>query len=299
MTATPRVTIGLPVYNGEPFVATAIEALLAQTFTDFELIISNNGSTDRTAEICGRYAARDPRIRLVNHEKNRGAIANFTFVREEARAEYFMWAAADDYWYPRFLERCVAELDAHPDACLCFTGFEIVSRKIPFARMRRSPDFSFVLADDPFERVSRFLLLSGRTHKANAIYGLWRRERVVATGRALDDIPEEMAAYGSDYALLAFALAKWKFAYVPELLFRKRSKWFPLASFPDILMHKVLRAIGYLKEPPRQRKVDLIDAYMQMVRGAVARAGEDSPRYEGVFARHRVQMLAETGVSDE
>lgn len=94
----PKVSIGMPVYNGEKFIRKALDSLLTQTFTDFELIISDNASTDATAEICKEYAAKDARIRYVHHSINRGSVWNFNFVLKEACEEFFMWAAADDQW---------------------------------------------------------------------------------------------------------------------------------------------------------------------------------------------------------
>lgn len=84
----PRVSIGMPVYNGDPFIRGALDSLLAQTFTDFELIISDNASTDRTEAICREYAARDIRIRYVRQTENRGAKANFEFVLDKAVGLY-------------------------------------------------------------------------------------------------------------------------------------------------------------------------------------------------------------------
>lgn len=118
-TSHPRVSIGLPVYNGENYLAETLDSLLAQTFTDFELIISDNASTDRTQEICEAYAARDPRIRYVRNETNVGATRNFNSVFEHARGEYFKWAAHDDLCAPEFLEACVAVLDHNPEVVLC------------------------------------------------------------------------------------------------------------------------------------------------------------------------------------
>lgn len=92
----PVVTIGMPVYNGETFIREALDSLLAQTFTDFELIISDNASTDGTDASCRKYAERDSRIRYIRQAENRGAVANFQFVLDEAVGKYFMWAAADD-----------------------------------------------------------------------------------------------------------------------------------------------------------------------------------------------------------
>ncbi len=97
------VSIGMPVFNGASFIREALDSLLAQTFTNFELIIADNASTDDTSTICLEYANLDKRIRYVRHGNNRGALENFNFVLNEARGQYFMWAAADDYWSPDWL----------------------------------------------------------------------------------------------------------------------------------------------------------------------------------------------------
>lgn len=119
MTGNPRVSVGIPVYNGARFLSRAIESLLAQDYEDFELIISDNASTDRTQEICEEYRARDTRIRYLRNPTNIGAAKNFNRVFGEARGEYFKWAAHDDWCAPTFLRRCVEVLDADPGAVLC------------------------------------------------------------------------------------------------------------------------------------------------------------------------------------
>jgi glycosyltransferase involved in cell wall biosynthesis len=102
--STPKISIGMPVYNGEKFINEAIESLLMQTFTEFELIISDNCSEDKTAEICKEYAAKDGRIKYFRQQENIGASANFSFLLNIARCEYFMWAAADDKWGKQYLD---------------------------------------------------------------------------------------------------------------------------------------------------------------------------------------------------
>lgn len=109
---TPAVSIGLPVYNGGATVGKAIITLLAQTFGDFEIVISDNASTDATEEICRDFARRDERIRYVRQPRNTGPAPNFHFVLAEARAPLFMWAAADDSWHPEFLAANVEALRA-------------------------------------------------------------------------------------------------------------------------------------------------------------------------------------------
>lgn len=124
---TPKVSIGLPVRNGEAHVAEALASLLGQTCGDFELIISDNASTDSTPGICARAAASDRRVRYQRLEQNCGAVGNFNRLAREARGKYFMWAAHDDLWDVEFLARCVAELDANPQLALCHTAVQPIS----------------------------------------------------------------------------------------------------------------------------------------------------------------------------
>jgi glycosyltransferase involved in cell wall biosynthesis len=111
----------MPVRNAERHLAEALDSLLAQDYQNFELIVSDNASTDATESICRAYAARDKRVRYHRAESNQGAVRNFNRVFELAHGEYFMWAAHDDVRAPGFVSCCVAALDGHPDAVLCCT----------------------------------------------------------------------------------------------------------------------------------------------------------------------------------
>lgn len=124
--AVPKVSIGMPVYNGEPFIREALDSLLTQTFTGFELIISDNASTDETEAICIEYAAKDERIRYIRQPENRGGEANFQFVLDEAVGEYFMWAAADDLRKIKFIECTASALDANKLVVCAMTDVAIV-----------------------------------------------------------------------------------------------------------------------------------------------------------------------------
>lgn len=124
---TPKVSIGMPVYNGEPLIRKALDSLLAQTFTDFELIISDNASTDDTEAIGREYAAKDARIRYVRQAENRGASANFQFVLDEAEGEYFMWAAVDDKHHPDFIQMAKSVLSEADEVGLVFSAMETVN----------------------------------------------------------------------------------------------------------------------------------------------------------------------------
>jgi glycosyltransferase involved in cell wall biosynthesis len=110
----------MPVYNGERFLAASIDALLAQDLADFELVISDNASNDRTADICREYAARDHRIRYQRQPRNIGAVANWNYLVHEARGRYFRWSSANDLCAPDMLSRCVAALEADPLLALCY-----------------------------------------------------------------------------------------------------------------------------------------------------------------------------------
>src|ERR1700741_97664 len=114
------ISIGMPVCNGERFLAEAIESLLAQTCADFELIISDNASTDRTAEIAGAFAARERRVRYIRQPHNLGAARNWNYVVEAATGPYFKWASANDRCDPTFLEKCLAVLRQDQRVVLCY-----------------------------------------------------------------------------------------------------------------------------------------------------------------------------------
>ena len=147
----PKVSIGVPVYNGERFIKGALDSLLGQSFSDFELILSDNASTDETEDICREYAARDQRIRYVRQAINLGAFGNFKFVLDEARGEYFMWAACDDTFSQDFVELNFNFLSKNSDyvASTCPTGFEGQS-------MDKQDWVTFALDGEPFERFIRF-----------------------------------------------------------------------------------------------------------------------------------------------
>ena len=107
----PKISIGLPIYNSEKFIHKRIENLLTQTFTDFELIISDNASTDNSVKICKEFMKNDSRIKLYVQDHNIGQFKNYNFVLEQALGEYFVWIAADDLLLPKFLEKNVKILD--------------------------------------------------------------------------------------------------------------------------------------------------------------------------------------------
>lgn len=205
-----RVSIGLPVRNGGSFVAQAISSLLAQTFTDFELIIADNASTDDTEETCRAFAARDRRIRYVRHEQNQGAAHNFNFVFHQASGEYFKWAAHDDLLEPEYLERCVEVLDRQPDVVLCHAHTDLIdSVGAPMG------SFRIPMRVDSRLPWQRFHDLAVVRHDCVLVFGLIRREVLART-------PLIASYVGSDRVLLCELALHGRFHEVPQRLFHRR-----------------------------------------------------------------------------
>jgi len=115
----PRVSIGLPVYNGENYLAKVLDSLLIQTFSDLEIVICDNASTDATQEICQAYVRKDSRVRYHRNDINLGPGPNYNRAFLLSRGEYFQWAAHDDLFAPDYLEKCVRVLDDDPSVVLC------------------------------------------------------------------------------------------------------------------------------------------------------------------------------------
>ena len=128
----PRVSIGLPVYNAEKYLDEAINSILSQTYTNFELIISDNASTDRTQEICLTYSKKDPRIKYIRNGKNLGAAPNFNKTFMLSSGEYFKWAPYDDLIEPDFLSQCVQVLNNRPDVVLCYARVNVIDENGAF-----------------------------------------------------------------------------------------------------------------------------------------------------------------------
>ncbi|MBX3324391.1 MAG: glycosyltransferase [Nitrospira sp.] len=174
---SPKVSIGLPVYNGERYLAETIDSILAQTYTDFELIISDNCSTDGSREICRHYVERDSRVRFFPSDVNKGWAGNYRRVFELARGPYFRWAPSDDVFAPESVAACVEVLDAHPDAVLCYPKTILIDGTGSI--IEPYEDNLNLRSDSP---VVRFRMASDQIGLVNVIYGLMRTEQVRQTG---------------------------------------------------------------------------------------------------------------------
>jgi glycosyltransferase involved in cell wall biosynthesis len=208
----PRVSIGIPVYNGARFIERTFETILGQTFADLEVVISDNGSTDETEQICRSYAAKDPRVRYERHEVNRGASWNHNRVIETAHpeAEYFAWAAADDEREPTYLEKAVAVLDQDPAVVVVHSGTaDIDDEGYVLHTWRQRLAFE---QDRPAARIKRLLTFD---YQCFAVFGLTRLSVMRKT--------PGLAPYVDSDAVLLIELAlHGKIVQLPEVLFFRR-----------------------------------------------------------------------------
>lgn len=227
MTNTPRVSIGLPVYNGENYLAETLDCFLNQTYGDFELVIVDNASTDTTPEICQSYADRDGRIRYHRNESNIGAVRNYNKAFELSKAPYFKWAAHDDVYEPTYLEKCVAVLDQSPDVVLVHCAARMigpagelitfdrendvfVDRELEITKKAEAKDLAEVTRPE-----DRFRDILMRAHWCTSIFGVIRREDLSRTSL-------HEPYYGSDKVLLSELALMGRFYHVREELFSKR-----------------------------------------------------------------------------
>lgn len=212
MTA-PLVSIGLPVYNGEDYLAEALSSILNQTYTHFELIISDNGSTDSTRAICQAYAARDSRIRYFRSEQNRGATWNYNRVFELARGEYFKWHAHDDVCAPELLEKSVAVLERDPAAVLSYAKTQVIDEN--GNAKGEYPDRLHLAAPEPHQRYRQYHERYHSGGHCNPVFGVIRTHVLRATP-LIGNYPS------SDETLLGELALHGKFIEVPEYLFLRR-----------------------------------------------------------------------------
>ena len=221
----PLICLGLPVYNGERFMRAAIDSVLAQTYSNFTLVISDNCSSDKTEEIGREYARKDPRVTYHRNEHNLGAIPNFDQVLRWANSDYFAWIAHDDVWDPRFLEVCADGLDRNPDAPVVFTSVKVIDHHGELIEDFCVPhDFA---SSNTSTRVRDIVSLR---HRAYAAYGLFRTA-------VLRQIPILQPYVDSDRVFLLRLALRGRIVEVPERLFYSRThdqRYSSLASTPRL-----------------------------------------------------------------
>ncbi len=210
----PKTSIGLYVFNGEKYLEDAIASILGQTESDFEIVISDNASTDRTAEISQSF--HDSRIRFYSSDVNRGASWNHSRVFELSRGRYFKWAAYDDILQPEFLEACLEALERDPEVVLAYTDIEAINSE----GLSQSA-FSLPVNPTGASAHWRFGQLMLRKHACQHVFGVIRRDALEKTDLIGPFI-------GSDRVLLTHLALLGRFERIPKPLFRWRlinDKW--------------------------------------------------------------------------
>jgi glycosyltransferase involved in cell wall biosynthesis len=202
---SPKISIGIPVYNGEKYLELAINSLINQSFQDFEIIISDNASTDKTEEICRSFEFRDPRIVYHRNPINIGAANNYKKVFQLAKGQFFKWMAHDDRCSPNYLEECVKVLEDDPEIVMSFPRFVLIDNSDnPFPVIEKNtyvtPDGRIITTNlernfmsvHPSERYWEVLY---QTTECYEFFGLARRDIIERTS-------QHDAFYGSDKVLL-------------------------------------------------------------------------------------------------
>lgn len=209
---SPFVSLAIPVYNGEAYLVDAITSCLAQDYENFELVISDNASTDGTEWICREFAAKDPRVKYFRNEKNLGAGRNFNLGYHHSYGRYLKWCAADDRISPNFIRACVAVLERNPEVVLAYgttVCIDTAGREIPLVGRGRK-------AQDPNDGTAKRFLKDLNDRGTNfELFGLFRREM-------LQKSTLHRPYYGSDLTLVNELTLLGRFAHVPEAIFYNR-----------------------------------------------------------------------------
>lgn len=209
MSAVPRLSIGLPVYNGEEFLAESLDSLLEQTFDDFELIITDNASVDGTEAICRRYARMDSRVRYLRLPENIGCAPNHNLAFAHARGELFKWASDDDLYARDLLQRCVDALDENPDAVLAHSWTAMIDPAGAVTQAVRYP-LASAAASAP-ERFASMLFASGGDD-----------DNGVVRAKVLRAVAPHGSYHHADRVIVAELVLHGRFLQVPDWLYFRR-----------------------------------------------------------------------------
>lgn len=207
---TPLVSIGMPTYNSAAWLEASINSILAQSFGDFEFIISDNASSDATMAICERHAGADARIRLLRQPENRGANENYLATLRAARGAYFKWASSNDICAPTFIERCLEALERDSTVVLAYPRSSLFDESVELAQPY-DRDIE-LLANEPAER---FMGLQNRMALNNAMNGLIRREALLRASILGNFL-------GADLILMTELSLLGKFQLLDDRLFFRR-----------------------------------------------------------------------------
>jgi glycosyltransferase involved in cell wall biosynthesis len=274
MSMVPRLSIGLPVYNSSTYVAESIEALLGQTFEDFELIISDNASTDNTGDICRSYGKLDSRVRYFRQRRNIGLAPNHNFCVMKAKGELFKWGAGDDLYARDLIGKCVAALDENPKVVLAHSWTAMIDGKGAVFQANEYP--LATSASRAPERFRSILNDSGGDDDG----GVMRKEVLLRTAM-------KESYHHADRTIIAELVLHGPFYQVPDWLYFRR-------DHPDRAerAHPGVRARCANMDPKRESRwlnpvprllAEYIWAYIRMIRSAPLTPAERRECYQYLF----------------
>jgi glycosyltransferase involved in cell wall biosynthesis len=223
-TASPRLSIGLPVYNGERYLPAALNSLLAQTFGAFRLVLIDNASSDGTQDICEHYRTQDRRIEYHRNPRNIGAVGSWYRTLDLSSTPYFKWAADDDEYEPTFLARCVEVLDRDDTIAACYTRFQVIDEE---GRRGQRVHVDIDTAS-PIPSV-RFYNAIAVDYLAVQLYGVMRTA-------VLEQVTRYHGYVGEDRNFLAELCLRGRVCEIPEYLFLHRlypKAWGAVVSDPN------------------------------------------------------------------
>jgi glycosyltransferase involved in cell wall biosynthesis len=290
----PRVTIGVPVYNGERYLGEALASAAGQTGADIEVLVLDNASTDATADIAQDFVRRDARFHYRRHATNIGPVANYNALVGLARAPLFKWLPADDRMEPGFIQACVAALDADPRVVLATTRLEMIGidgeplPADPSGRYRlaaageRVPDrpsiADLVALPQPVDRFRNVLYGMFGMQISTYMYGVIRTDVLRRTGL-------EGAYPGGDKVLLAELVLHGPFREVPQTLWGCRIHPQHLGGLDPAVLEGALR--GRRSPRIRRMRVDQLLGYLGGIRRAPIGWGERAGCVRALVGRGR------------
>lgn len=213
-----QLTIGMPVFNDKDFIRKSLDSLLSQTYTGFELIISDDGSNDGSEDVCREYTLKDKRIKYIRQEKNLGISKNMQFLLSLCQTEYFMWAGDDDLYDPNFINYHIEALKKNPDAVSAFGGCILINEK---DEKISTPVFINYSNPHKYARLRNYIKNSTDYFG----YGMFRSAAIIGVKFPVWWWPNRKTPYNNIFPTLCYYLTKGNFAFVDKgVLFYKRVK---------------------------------------------------------------------------
>lgn len=216
----PTISVGVPTINSEKRIVECLDNLLGQTFTDFEIIISDNASTDGTYEICNSYADNNPNIRLYRQEQQLSMRDNFYYLVEKATAPYFHWRSDDDLSNPEFLASLHSQFS---DSSVVLSGGNVERIRVINNKTMPRAGSKYVPQDDPVARIKHMFIDKDKFFVCDWFHGLWRRDYLLETIERIWNSHDCDKLWATDNLTVLPAILNNRFAYSPQAKYVKRS----------------------------------------------------------------------------